>query len=152
MDIGPAVILVLNLLHLDLPNEVEMHFTSHHLSNSSQFNEDNFGIGIRFPIKNTERFGFTAGTYNNSYDRQSFYTGITFDHDFCAGNKYVCKAGIIGGLVSGYDKHTSASAIQPIALPQLTLGFKQVFLRSRFIPKINKETSAVFSFSVGFNF
>ncbi len=152
MDIGPAVVLVLNMLHLKLPNEIEMHFTSHHLSDSSRFNEDNFGLGIRFPIKNTERFGFTAGTYNNSYDRQSFYTGITFDHDLCKSDNYVCKAGIIGGLVSGYDKDTSASAIQPIALPQLTLGYKNIFVRSRFIPKINKETSAVFSFSAGYNF
>ena len=149
MDIGPAVVLVLNMLHLKLPNEFELHVTSHHLSNSSRFNEDNLGIGIRFPIKNTERFGFTAGAYNNSYDRNSFYAGITFDHDMCKNSKYVCKAGIIGGLVSGYDKHTSASAIQPIALPQLTLGYKNLFIRSRFIPKINKETSAVFSFSVG---
>ena len=152
MDIGPAVLLVLNMLHLDLPNEAEFHFTSHHLNNSSAFNEDNYGAGIRFPIKNHKRWGITAGGFNNSYDRLSLYTGVTYDYDLCPNTPFICKAGVIGGLVTGYEEDTPASALQAIALPQLTLGYKQVFLRTRFIPKFNKDTTSVFSFSLGFNY
>ena len=130
--------------------EVEIHLTSYHFENQDEFNTENFGIGFNYPIKKSERFSASVGTFDNSYDEQSFYLGVTFQHDFCSSDVWICSLGVIGGVITGYeDDVEGANEIQPVALPQFKIGYKGFTATTRFIPDLGENAENVLTLSVG---
>lgn len=133
--------------------EVELHVTSYHFDNQSDFNTENFGIGLNYPIKNSEKYSFSVGTFDNSYDEQSFYLGVTAQYDFCKSEIWICSAGVIGGVITGYDDDVDgASAVQPVALPQFKIGYNGFTATTRFIPDLGDNSENVLTLSVGKEF
>lgn len=133
--------------------EVELHLTSLHFDNQSDFNTENFGIGINYPIKQSKHYSFSAGTFDNSYDEQSFYLGVTAQYDLCKSEIWVCSVGVIGGVITGYeDDVEDANAVQPVALPQFKLGYNGFTATTRFIPDLGENSENVLTLSVGKEF
>lgn len=133
--------------------EVEIHLTSYHFENQDDFNTENFGVGFNYPIKQSERFSASVGVFDNSYDELSFYLGVTFQHDFCSSDTWICALGVIGGVITGYeDDVEGASSVQPVALPQFKLGYKSFTATTRFIPDLGENAENVLTFSVGKEF
>lgn len=130
--------------------ELEVHTASYHTDRSSDFNENNLGLGISYPILSS-KYKVTAGFYDNSYDKNSTYAGVSYGYDFCNTN-FRCELGVTVGVITGYDEDTRAAPIQPLAVPQFTIGYKNKFVRTRFIPALGEGTSAVFTLSIGGTF
>lgn len=130
--------------------EIELHITSHHFSNSSDFEEDNYGIGITHYFK--DRWGISAGGFNNSYDDTSIYLALTYTYDFCSGIT-TCAIGLIAGGVTGYDDNVSgAGEVRPVVIPEFKLGHKRYFIKSRFFPDTGSDTAAAITLSIGREF
>jgi hypothetical protein len=133
--------------------EVELHLTSLHFDNQSDFNTENFGIGINYPIKQSEHYSFSAGTFDNSYDEQSFYLGVTAQYDFCKSEIWICSVGVIGGVITGYeDDVEDANPVQPVALPQFKIGYNGFTATTRFIPDLGENSENVLTLSIGKEF
>ena len=130
--------------------EIELHITSHHFSNSSEFEEDNYGIGITHYFK--DRWGVSAGGFNNSYDDTSLYLALTYTYELCSGN-ITCAIGVIAGGVTGYEGNVSgAGEVRPIVVPEFKLGYRRYFMKSRFLPDTGNDTSAAITLSIGREF
>ncbi len=130
--------------------EVELHLTSYHFDDDG-YEEDNYGLGLSYYFK--QRWSVTGGGFNNSYDDVSFYVGVAYGYDLCPSNVFACTIGAIGGIVTGYgDNIDNAGELWPIILPEFRLGYQDYFIKSRFIPDVGENSSAVFTFSVGRKF
>lgn len=130
--------------------ELELHLTSYHTDDDG-YEEDNYGLGLAYYFK--ERWGVSGGGFNNSYDDTSLYLGLVYSYDLCASNEFDCTIGAIGGVVTGYEDHVSrASDVWPIVLPELKLGYKQYFMKSRFFPDLGSNASSALTFSLGREF
>lgn len=130
--------------------EVELHLTSFHFDDDG-YEEDNYGLGAAYYFK--ERWAVSGGGFNNSYDDTSFYLGLVYTYDLCASDEFACTIGALGGLVTGYqDNIDHAGDLYPVILPEFKLGYQQYFLKSRFIPDLGENASAVFTFSLGREF
>ncbi|MEJ2116103.1 MAG: hypothetical protein P8X88_08710 [Gammaproteobacteria bacterium] len=131
--------------------ELELHLTSYHFSNRSDYEEKNYGIGITHYFK--DRWGISAGVFNNSYDNTSVYLGLTYTYDFCSSDSIMCSIGVIGGVVTGYEGYVSgAGELRPIALPEFKFGYRRYFIKSRFFPETGRDTSSTITFSIGREF
>ena len=95
MKMALIILLLVSNTVLSEHTEIELHISSHHISNSSEFEEENYGIGITHYFK--DRWGISAGGFNNSYNDTSFYLGLTYTYDFCQLDTAVCAIGLIGG-------------------------------------------------------
>jgi len=130
--------------------EVELHLTSYHFDDDG-YEEDNYGLGLSYFFK--ERWSATGGIFNNSYDDTSLYAGIAYSYDLCTSDNLICSIGAIGGLVTGYeDNIDNAGDLYPIILPEFKLGYQKYFVKSRFIPDLGENASAVLTLSVGRKF
>ncbi|MGH1537140.1 MAG: hypothetical protein ACRBDX_03700 [Gammaproteobacteria bacterium] len=130
--------------------ELELHLTSYHLDDDG-YEEDNYGLGVAYYFK--ECWSATGGFFNNSYDDISIYVGVAYSYDLCVSDKFVCSLGALGGLVTGYEDNIDhAGDLYPIILPELKLGYQQYFLKSRFIPDLGDNASAVLTLSMGREF
>lgn len=127
-------------------DELELHVTSYHFDehDDDDFNEFNIGAGYNYEF-NSKTYA-VIGAFNNSYDKLSVYAGakwLPIDIKFF-------KAGIGGGVVTGYEDDTDANAVQPIIIPEIQFHYKQFFLASRFAPDLGENSSAAITFSIGF--
>ncbi len=151
MKISFIVLLLYCTSALAEHTELELHLTSYHFSNRSEFEENNYGVGITHYFK--DRWGISAGGFNNSYDDTSVYLGLIYTYDFCSSETIVCTIGVIGGVVTGYEGNVSgAGEVRPIALPEFKLGYRRYFIKSRFFPETSSDTSSTITFSIGREF
>ncbi|MGI9228126.1 MAG: hypothetical protein ACR2PU_04975, partial [Gammaproteobacteria bacterium] len=95
MKISLITLLLVSTTALAEHTEFELHLTSHHFSNSSEFEEDNYGVGVTHYFK--DRWGISAGGFNNSYDDTSLYLALTYTYDLCSTDTIVCTIGVIVG-------------------------------------------------------
>jgi hypothetical protein len=83
-----------------------------------KFNEVNMGAGLNYEWgEDSNRKYITGGYYDNSYGEPSYYAGGGIKKRF--GKDYYTDVGLLGGVVTGYDKKFT-----PMVLPTLTFGQK----------------------------
>lgn len=151
MKISLIVLLLVCTTALAEHTGFELHLTSHHFDNSSEFEEDNYGIGVTHYYK--DRWGISAGGFNNSYDDTSLYLGLVYIYNLCFSSTLSCAIGAVGGVATGYGDHVSgAGEVRPIFLPEFKLGYQRYFIKSRFFPETGSGTSATITFSIGREF
>jgi hypothetical protein len=129
-------------------SEVEVHLSSTHSNNDFDYNENNIGLGVNVPIKHG--VGVSFGAFKNSYDDTSAYAGGTYDYNLCSGG-FKCTLGVIAGVATGYQDHTSASALQPVVLPQIKIGIDRLTLNMRYMPSAFSNVEVI-TFSMGVHF
>ena len=84
-------------------DELILHGPSHHFDRSSDFNNDNYGVGYAFDN------GFVAGTYHNSIDNQTVYAGYVV--------RLHARVGIILGVATGYGIPVAPAAVLNLNMP-----------------------------------
>lgn len=122
-------------------DEIGVHLVSEHFLTDTEFNEENYGLYYKRHISDHL---FTAiGGYKNSIDRLSLYAGIG------AETKGVIGAGVIAGLLTGYDFGVPVGAA-----PYVYADFDGVRLTATAIPVAEDGalTGAALGFSVGYRF
>jgi len=107
---------------------------SKHIGSDAPYNESNIGFGLTAEIeKNKVIKGLLAGTYKNSYNKNSKYLAGSLAKRF--GDKYYIDVGGFGGLVTGYDDIALTEGnkkynlgdynkINPLAGAMVNLGIK----------------------------
>jgi len=108
------MLLLISLFSLSFPVYAEhdfitnIHLASHHVgSESGEYNEENLGIGIEYK-------GMIAGTFSNSFKRQSYYVG--YDLPLCG------WCGVKGGAVTGYADKISPMIMAYAKIQQIEIG------------------------------
>lgn len=71
------------------------------------YNETNLGVGLMHGLDEHIEVGF--GYYENSYNRNSFYTGL----DYHTSDRRPIRAGVSAGIVSGYAGYQAPVIILP---------------------------------------
>ena len=122
----------------------QIHVAAYHAKAQDQYgndyNGDTPGIGVLCPIANNTRFA--AGTYFNSFRRQSNYAAVVWQPFDIGG----VKVGVLAGAVSGYKSYAI-----PLAAAAATLPVGQFELHLTLIPEANTSpATAEFSFSFKF--
>jgi hypothetical protein len=126
--------------------ELEVHMASKHFDDNFDYNETNLGLGYSHDIFDSVQL--TGGGFNNSYDTTSIYAGAKWlPLDF-----NVFRAGVVVGVVTGYEDHTDAKSVQPMILPEIQIGTDKIFLISRILPDLGDNSTAVVTFSLGIGF
>jgi hypothetical protein len=93
------------------------HTVSHHVNQSANFNESNYGLGMRH-YTTKDRY-ITAGTYINSEYNRSNYAGFGWE------TKGNLKLGLSVGLITGY----SLLSVSPYIVPSIRHeGVSLIFL------------------------
>ena len=85
---------------------IQLHTVSHHINREANYNESNYGLGIRHYT--TKGRYIIAGTYKNSEYNRSNYAGYGWEF----GNDF--KLGISAGLITGYSLGKVLPYIVPI--------------------------------------
>lgn len=93
---------------------IYLHLASKHLIKGS-FNERNLGLGVQYDFGGTVA---AAGTFRNSYYRQSAYVGAGWRWSFA---RHVNFTMLIGGA-TGYKNLTGGFLVLPVIVPQLDVG------------------------------
>lgn len=119
---------------------IDFSLVSKHIGTEEQLNEINPGIGLSyFTGKN---FELSAGYYNNSYSRPSFYfTGNYIP--FCADLKsFNFKFGLAAGLTTGYKDGEFLilgkspllfGTVLPVLAPKIEVLFRPINTRFIFL-------------------
>ena len=94
--------------------EVAMHVTSYHFERAPNYNENNAGFGLKWRRGDGTPF-VTLGTFRNSLDRSSNYTGMGSDWHLYG----PVKLRLTAGLVTGYEV-----PLAPFVFPELLVGRK----------------------------
>ena len=84
-------------------DELILHGPSYHFDRSSDFNNDNYGMGYAFDN------GFVAGAYHNSIDRTTIYAGYVV--------RLHARVGIILGVATGYEIPVAPAAVLNFNMP-----------------------------------
>jgi hypothetical protein len=100
--------------HEYCPRELAVHVSSHHFNREPGYNENNAGLGLKWR-KPTRTVFVTLGTFRNSLDRDSVYTGT--GADWRIGGPVRLR--VTAGFVSGYE-----IPVAPFVFPELLLGDK----------------------------
>ena len=112
-----AGVLMLVSHNIDAETTIQLHTFSKHVNNSENYNEVNYGLGLRIKVDEPHLMHdyFTIGVYENSERHTSHYIGIGYE--WKVGNVIL---GIAGGAVSGY----TMGNILPYVVP--TIRYKKV--------------------------
>lgn len=113
---------------------VTASFASYHFDRSKDYNERNFGAGLERSI--SENVRLVAGAYRNSFYRTSVYVGGVYA-PLRAG---VLSAGVVGGLVTGYQSSVSPGLAPTVMLELPALG---IGLNALFLPKYGNSPGIV---------
>ena len=144
-----ALILFIALISPCSADEVELHLASYHFDENRDDDFDEFNYGAGYNYQYNEDIYLILGAFNNSYGKGSVYAGgkwLPIEYKFF-------KAGVVGGVVTGYDDDTDANEVQPVILPEVQLHYKQFYLVSRYAPDFGGDnTSAAITFSIGYIF
>jgi hypothetical protein len=73
---------------------------AYHSDRNAGYNENTLGIGIEYQPTDTP-LRMVAGTYNNSFRRQSVYAGVTW----LPVKLGPVNFGLMGGTISGYERY-----------------------------------------------
>ena len=68
-----------------------------------QLNQRNFGLGLTVPSPSIPHLSYIGGAYRNSYDRTSIYGGVLYTPLTWRSAGLHWRAGLVGGLISGYS-------------------------------------------------
>lgn len=80
------------------------HTFSYHVNRDANYNEYNYGLGVRHYTTNDEYI--TAGTYKNSEFNQSNYVGYGWEF-----NEYL---GLSAGVITGYKLRSVLPYVLPV--------------------------------------
>lgn len=101
-----------------------------------QWNENNKGLFLEIEKKDAP-FGLLLGSYNNSYFVRTNMLGMSYRPIEMFGGKI--KLGVVGGLVSGYNKPVMLAASVKVSLTD-TVG-----LHVMAVPTVGKNSGVVSS-------
>lgn len=126
----------------------QIHLAAYHAkaedSYGVAYNNDTPGIGVLCELANNTRI--TAGTYFNSYRRQSNYAAIVWQ-PVHFGN---VKVGVLGGAVTGYRK--DAGMAIPMAAFAASVPVEKIELHVAVIPETPGVSPMTAEFSFSFKF
>ena len=114
---------------------IDINGLSKHLNTDVEYNERNTGFGLTREIVNDDDLVkmLTAGTYLNSFKKQTLYTGAGIAKRF--GQNYYADVGIIGGIMTGYEK-----ALSPMAVLYIAFGKEDLAkIRLMYAPETEKS-------------
>ena len=132
-------------------NWINIHVASKHERESYQdgkgneihYNENNFGIGFSYSL--VSYIDAKGGFFKNSYNKTSWYAGL----DMHTSYNNLFAVGIDVGAATGYDETpVSDTKIVPIAMPHLSLIFKNFKFQLGYIPPVSPKLTSVLTFSV----
>jgi len=88
------------------------HTVSYHVNRDIDFNEKNYGVGIRHYINTEEEANkyITVGGYRNSEYNQTYYAGVGWEWPI--GNDF--QLGVVTGLITGYSLGDVLPYVVPI--------------------------------------
>jgi hypothetical protein len=109
-------------------NELVVHTLSYHADRKTDYNEKNFGLGIRQHL--TPDWSLQIGVYPNSYRKTTIY-GIMQYRLGASWQGYY--PGAFAGLASGYRQGLLAGGLM----------LDSTFHTIRFVPPISKDTTGV---------
>jgi len=90
---------------------ISLHTISYHQNRAANYNEENYGFGLRHYIKNKSFHYVNIGTYKNSEQATSKYIGAGWEW-----NVGELKIGVNMGLIDGY----SLSSVLPYVVPVIS--------------------------------
>ena len=105
--------------------EIIVHAISYHADRAADYNERNFGIGLRVPV--SDRTKLAVGAYNNSLYRDSYYIGMSREMLRFSN----VTVSIMAGIITGYQ-HT----IMPVVAPEVTLWSGNVGVSIMALPSV----------------
>lgn len=111
---------------------------SYHFDQSKNFNSINYGFGAEYKFSNVT--SLTAGTYRNSYYRQSNYIG-GYWQPLAIGLVHI---GVVAGGFNGYS-NTNNGGWFPAVLPALSVEGDLIGLNLLVIPTIPNRVSGSLS-------
>lgn len=107
-------------------------------------NEQNMGFGLILETNTRKTISYgTVGYYKNSLDEISVYGGYGYKKNILSGYGFLVQAGVIGGFVSGYEK-----PITHMGMLTLSAGAHEMTMNLGYVPRINKDSPAVMTFTV----
>lgn len=106
-----TIIIGLTVLSHNLKAEtvIQLHTLSYHVNRAENFNEENYGIGVRHYVKDKYFNYVHAGTYKNSENNTSNYAGIGYEWPVGS-----FKLGIKAGVITGYSLGDVLPFIVPV--------------------------------------
>ena len=85
--------------HVKAETYLQLHTISYHPNRVANFNENNYGMGLRHYVEN-EKFDYiTLGAYKNSEFKTSLYSGVGWEWPI-----YNFKVGLSAGAITGYSR------------------------------------------------
>ncbi|HWQ39766.1 MAG TPA: hypothetical protein VNM24_14355 [Burkholderiales bacterium] len=117
------------------PRELAVHVTSHHFDRAAGYNENNAGFGFKWRKSNGRLF-VTVGTFRNSLEKTSTYSGTGGDWPLAG----PLSLRVTAGLVTGYEV-----LVVPFVFPELLVGEK-TGLALGYAPRIELGDAVVDSF------
>jgi len=108
---------------------------SHHDKPKQEYNEENYGAGITYQVK---QHYIAAGFYKNSDNRTTKYLLTGWRKDLVDGDIIFAPGVVVGGL-TGYKEKT-VTAI----MPTLTFGYQRIKINTLFLPAINGFDRVIF--------
>jgi hypothetical protein len=96
------------------PREMAVHVSSRHFNRDAGYNENNAGLGLKWRKPDGTLF-VTLGTYRNSLDKTSAYSGAGGDWQISG----PLRLRVTAGLVTGYEM-----SVVPFVFPELLVGRK----------------------------
>ena len=117
-------------------------WVSKHYGGDREYNERNIGIGVQRQV--AESWSVTAGVYENSISRTSFYVGAAWTPISLG----PVRLGAFGGLATGYD-----DAVVPFAGPLAELRLGRLMVQGVVIPPVGEKSPAtVLAIRLGWGF
>jgi len=121
------------------------HGFSKHANSSRSYNENNWGVGVRFNYKD---FAIQAGNYKNSIRGNSSY--LLVDWNLVEYETISCiklEGGPFIGAATGYSQ-----PVTPIGGLQAAVKCKNFFVRFRVVPDLYYNARAVGTLELGYTF
>lgn len=129
MKLAPLLFLLALSAHAE--TVIQLHTVSKHVSPG--YNENNYGLGVRHYYEKYRHW--TVGGFRNSENNNSLYAGVGYEWPLSDG----FKVGLIGGIVTGYEKYSVAPLLVPV------LHYKRANLTFAPYP----ESVVLLSFDIG---
>lgn len=113
---------------------VTASIASYHFDRGRDYNERNWGAGIERTV--SENVRLVAGAYRNSFSTTSAYAGAVYA-PLRAG---VLSAGVVGGLITGYERSVSIGFAPTVLLELPSYG---VGLNALIVPRYGNSPGLV---------
>lgn len=104
-----VAIIILSVHTAEAETVLQLHAVSYHQNRAANYNEENYGIGIRHYVENKQFDYVNAGFYDNSENNTSKYIGIGYEWKVG-----IFKMGINAGVVDGYSLASTLPYVVPV--------------------------------------